>query len=128
MRLEDTNESEQQLSRVLQGAAQVYAAIQGGGTIRDLRRRSWRRTLPWLDRPQLAITFRTAKAANRAALHFATEGHMAVVRSRTVVVKAPWFLVSAILTSVGVCAQVLELRPAGVPGRGGHRRSPAGER
>lgn len=113
MRPETTTRTERRLKRILADAARVYAATQEGGRMTDLHRGPARRILPWLDTLPMAIKLRTAKAAHRAGLHFATNGYVAMIRSRTVVVQAPWFLVSAVMASVGVGAEFDEIRSAG---------------
>ena len=120
---DDTAESEERLERILEAAARVYTALDSrrssdrvnqGPAADDVdHRASLEDVRPWLDAPRLALRFRTQRSANLAALQFAVNGYRAAVAARSVEVEAPWFLVAAVVTGVGLTNELLAIESAG---------------
>jgi hypothetical protein len=56
------------------------------------------------------IIFRTHRSAHFASVQLAMRGYPAVVGRRTADVNAPWFLVAALVTRMGIRSEVLGIR------------------
>jgi hypothetical protein len=109
MTKDDTTESEECLKRILEAAARVYAALDAPPAPRPSHGLTLRDVEPWLAAPRLNLTFRTQRSANLAALQFAANGYPAHVGQHSVFVEAPWFLVAAVVSGVGLTSEVLAI-------------------
>jgi hypothetical protein len=96
-----TVEADGELKRTMDEAAVVYSA---GWRALTSRRPGppLRAGRPWLARSRVVLTLRSAKWATFAGLQVAMHGYPAIVGQRSVVVNAPWFLVSALVARIGL--------------------------